>query len=127
MAFAKSPTNQTHRTMNTDTTRTRFPDLFSKPTGHRFQGTWDTIAVSRLIRDNSEPNRSPSFLFLGREEAELLRDHLSQAFGEDSVTTLHDTYYMGLKVVTVDAEHYISTGGSKVVKTHQAPAYRIAS
>ena len=113
--------------MNTVPTSTRFPDLFSRPTAHRFQGTWDTIAVSRVIRDNSEPHRSPSFLFLGREEAELLRQHLSEAYGEESVTTLHDTYYMGLKVVTVDAERYISTGGNKAVGTHQAPAYRVAS
>jgi len=34
---------------------------------------------------------------------------------------------MGLKVVTVDAEKYIATGGSKEAKTIQAPAFLNAS
>ena len=118
--------NTHHNTMNTTNHTQAFPDLYSQPTAHRFAGNWDTVAVARIIRGNSELGRSPAFLFLGREETELLRTHLGQAFGEDSVTTLHDTYYMGLKVVTVDAEKYIATGGSKEAKTIQAPAFRNA-
>lgn len=113
--------------MNTIPYKQAFPDIYSRASLHKFGGNWDTIAVARIIRENSEIGRSPSFLFLGREETELLRAHLGATFGEESVTTLHDTYYMGLKVVTVDAEHYICTGGSKAVRTIQAPDFRRAS
>jgi len=113
--------------MNTIQDKQAFPDLYSRPSLHKFGGNWDTVAVARIIRENSEAGRSPAFLFLGREETELLRAHLGAAFGEESVTTLHDTYYMGLKVVTVDAEQYICTGGSKEARTIQAPDFRRAS
>ncbi len=112
--------------MNTHNTGV-FPDLFSQPTAHTFAENWDTVAVARIIREKSQTGRSPAFLFLGREETELLRTHLGEAFGEDSVTTLHETYYMGLKIVTVDADKYIATGGNKVASTIQAPAFRTAS
>lgn len=113
--------------MKTTTNNKGYPDLFSRPTSHIFGGNWDTIAVARLIRENSELGKSPAFLYLGRKESELLRQHLAAAFGEESVTTLHDTYYMGLEVVIVDAEQYICTGGSKVSLTVQAPDFRYAS
>lgn len=107
---------------------TRFPDLFSRPSAHRFQGHWDSVAVSRIIRDHSTAQRSPSFLFLGREEAALLARHLTQAFGEDSITPdLNDIYYMGLRVIIVDAAQYISTGGAKDTRTNQAPGFLRAS
>ncbi len=112
--------------MNTTALKT-YPDLFSRPTSHKFNGTWDTLAVARMIQSNSEAGKCPAFLFVGREETELLRQHLAKAFGEESVTTLHDSYYMGLKIVPVDAEAYISTGGSKLSQTVQAPVYRAAS
>jgi hypothetical protein len=104
-----------------------YPDLDACPSSHKFHGTWDTLAVARLIRSNSESGKSPAFLFLGRQETELLRQHLANAFGEEAVTTLHDTYYMGLRIVPVDAEAYICTGGSKLTQTLQAPAFRAAS
>ena len=113
--------------MNTTHNKQAYPNLFAQPSAHRFGETWDTVAVARIIRENSETGRSPAFLYLGRTESELLRAHLGAAFGEESVTTLHDTYYMGLKVVTVDAEQYICTGGSKTASTIQAPAFRNAS
>lgn len=113
--------------MNTTQNKQGFPDLYSQPSAHKFAGIWDTVAVARIIRGNSEAGRSPAFLYLGRTESELLRAHLGAAFGEDSVTTLHETYYMGLKVVTVDAEQYICTGGSKETRTIQAPEFRRAS
>jgi hypothetical protein len=113
--------------MNNTTNKHVFPDLFSRPSAHRFAATWDTVAVARIIRENSAPGKSPAFLYLGSEEAGLLRNHLAQAFGEESVTTLHETYYMGLKVVVVDAERYIETGGSKESRTIQAPGFRRAS
>ncbi|MBC7980237.1 MAG: hypothetical protein H7Y36_06715 [Armatimonadetes bacterium] len=113
--------------MNTTASNHTYPDLYSRPSAHKFGSFWDTVAAARVIGANSESGKSPAFLFLGREETELLRQHLGQAFGEDSVTTLHDTYYMGLKVVTVDAEQYIGTGGEKVAQTVQTPNFRIAS
>ncbi|MEP2774630.1 MAG: hypothetical protein ABJQ29_06545 [Luteolibacter sp.] len=113
--------------MKTNTKLQGYPDLFSRATEHTFGDTWDTVAVARLIRENSTSGKSPAFLYLGRKESELLRGHLAAAFGEESVTTLHDTYYMGIKVVMVDAEQYICTGGSKAALTLQAPGYRRAS
>lgn len=113
--------------MNTTNTNRAFPDLNSQHTAHKFGENWDTVAVARIIRENSQAGRSPAFLFLGREETELLRTHLGQAFGEESVSTLHDSYYMGLKVVPVDAEKYIATGGSKEARTIQTPVFRDAS
>ncbi|MFD2255998.1 hypothetical protein ACFSSA_04860 [Luteolibacter algae] len=113
--------------MNTAFVNKTYPDLYSRPSEHKFGNTWDTVAVARIIREKSTEGKSPAFLYLGREEAELLRTHLGQAFGEEAVSTLHETYYMGLKVVTVDAERYICTGGSKETRTIQAPNYRRAS
>lgn len=105
----------------------KYPDLSSNPTALTFGKNWDTLAVARLIHGNSPSGTSPAFLFLGRKEASLLHDHLAQAFGEESVTTLHDTYYMGLKIIMVDAEQYIRTGGSKPALTLQSPRLRHAS
>lgn len=113
--------------MKTTSNTHGYPDLGSQPTEHQFGDHWDTIAVARIIRDNSESGKSPAFLYLGRKEVTLLRRHLAEAFGEESVTTLHDTYYMGLKVVSVDAEQYICTGGRKEALTLQAPDFRHAS
>ena len=113
--------------MNTVPTSKFYPDLFSSPTAHTFGANWDTLAVARIVRDKSSSGKTPAFLFLGRTEIELLRAHLANAFGEDSVTTLNETYYMGLKVVPVDSEAYICTGGSKAQTTVQAPKFHQAS
>ncbi|MGJ8643963.1 MAG: hypothetical protein ACSHX9_11185 [Luteolibacter sp.] len=104
-----------------------YPDLNTQPTEHIFGAHWDTVAVARIIRRNSESGKSPAYLYLGGKEAELLRKHLASAFGEECVATLHDTYYMGLKVVIVDAQQYICTGGSKETLTLQASDLRFAS
>lgn len=89
--------------------------------------TWDAIAVARLIRENSTAETSPAFLYLGRAETKLLRDHLADTFGAISVMTLNETYYMGLKVVSVDADSYLQTGGSKVIRSSYLPSLRNAS
>lgn len=99
-----------------------FPELFSNPTSHKFVGDWDSLAVARIIKENSGAGNSPAFLFLGRSEAELLRVHLGNAYGEEAVPTLNQIYYMGLKVVTIDAESYICTGGSKSVRPQNRPS-----
>ena len=106
-----------------------FPELFSRPTAHQFGSNWDSIAVARIISHNSDVARTPAFLFLflGRKEAELLRAHLGEAWGEESVTSLHQIYYMGLNVVTVDVDSYICTGGSKGVRKPNSSGLRLAS
>jgi hypothetical protein len=105
--------------------------ILDKPTLPKFEPgfenqqpsqNWDTLTVARLIRENSNPDTSPAFLYLGRIEATLLRDHLANAFGGASVVTLHEMYYMGLKVVTVDADSYIQTGGSKIIRNSYLPS-----
>lgn len=107
--------------------RQAYPDLYSRPTAFKMTETWDTFSIAKLIRDRSEIGRTPAFLYLGRTESELLRQHLAAAFGEESVTTLHESYYMGLKIITVDQEAYISTGGQKQTRILQAPSFSAAS
>lgn len=99
---------------NEPTTTTDQPQLPKK--------NWDTLAVARMIRENSTAEISPAFLYLGRIETELLRDHLAQAFGAASVMTLNETYYMGLKIVSVDADSYILTGGKKMIRSSYLPS-----
>lgn len=85
---------------------------------------WDSAAVSALIRSKSDHGETPAFLFLGKKEALLLRQHLGDAFGPESVTTLHDTYYMGLEVIVIDCEAFVFTGGRKAIRTLQDPMSR---
>ena len=86
--------------------------------------TWNTEAISDLIRSKCDRDETPAFLFLGKKEAELLTAHLAQVFGDDAVVTLHDTYYMGLDVVVIDEESHLSTAGRKSVRTLQDPIAR---
>jgi hypothetical protein len=85
---------------------------------------WNTAAISDLIRSKCDHDETPAFLFLGKKEAELLTGHLAEVFGDDAVVTLHDTYYMGLDVVVVEAESHVSTGGRKAVRILQDPMAR---
>lgn len=101
-----------------------YADLCSVPSELSFKDAWDGMLVSELIRSKSGHGATPAFLFLGRKEAALLREHLAQAFGEDAVATLNGTYYMGLVVVTIDCESFVATGGSKVARTLQDPISR---
>lgn len=110
--------------------------LLDKPTLPRYNAqtfavnpvrNWDAVAVARLIRENSNGETAPAFLYLGRNETRLLRDHLAQAFGADSVSSLSETYYMGLKVISVDADSYLQTGGSKIIRSEYLPAMSNAS
>lgn len=86
--------------------------------------TWDTEAISALIRSKCDHDETPAFLFLGKKEAGLLTGHLAQVFGEESVVTLNDTYYMGLDVIVLETESHVSTGGRKAVRTLQDPIAR---
>ena len=85
---------------------------------------WDGAAVSELIRSKCDHGETPAFLFLGKNEAALLKAHLAQTFGDDSVVTLHGTYYMGLVVVTIVCDSFLSTGGRKAIRTLQDPMAR---
>jgi len=110
--------------MNTRHDPTPFPDATSVAAELKFAGEWDMGAVSALIRSKCESGATPSFLFLGRKEAALLREHLAEVFGADAVTTLHDTYYMGLEVVEIECDSFLITGGRKAVSTLQGPVSR---
>jgi len=79
---------------------------------------WDDRAVAELIRAKSVDAKSPTFLFLGRREATMLHDHLAEVFGEDAVSTLNGTYYMGLNVKTIDCESFFAIGGSKSTRPY---------
>jgi len=86
--------------------------------------TWDSAAVSALIRSKSDHGETPAFLFLGKKETLLLQQHLGETFGPESVVTLHDTYYMGLDVVAIDCDSFVFTGGRKSIRTLQDPMSR---
>lgn len=99
-------------------------DYLSVPSELSFEGSWDGEAVSELIRSKCAFGETPAFLFLGRKEANLLKEHLAEIFGEDSVVTLYGTYYKGLEVVTIDCASFLATGGRKSIRTLQDPMAR---
>jgi hypothetical protein len=113
-----------HTKMNVKEYHAPYPDLSSVPSELSFEGTWDGEAVSDLIRSKCDHGETPAFLFLGRKEALLLKEHLAETWGEESVVTLHGTYYMGLEVVPIDCETFITTGGRKAIRTLQDPMSR---
>jgi hypothetical protein len=99
--------------INTTAYKRPYPDTSTVPSELSFEGVWDGEAISKLIREKSEGGETPAFLFLGRREAVLLKEYLAEVFGEDSVANLNGTYYLGLDVVTVNCETFLSTGGRK--------------
>ena len=74
---------------------------------------WDTSALRALVDDRCHKGRKPSHLFLGITESELLREHLGQAFGSDSVSTFNDLYYMGMLVVELQTDSCVRVAGEK--------------
>ena len=101
-----------------------YADDVTVPSELSFRDCWDGEAVSALIRSKSADGATPAFLFLGKREARLLREHLAEIFGETSVPTLKGTYYKGLGVVTINCESFLATGGCKVIRTLQDPIAR---
>jgi hypothetical protein len=97
-------------------------DQESVPSELRLEERWDSGAVRDLIRSKSGFGETPAFLFLGRIETAMLRTHLAEAFGEESVTTLKGTHYMGLKVVEIQCDSFLATAGRKTSRTTQNPA-----
>lgn len=110
--------------MNINDYHTPYPDISIVPSELSFTDIWDGEAVSDLIRSKCDHGETPAFLFLGRKDALLLKQHLAEAFGEDSVVTLHGSYYMGLDIVTIDCESFLTTGGRKAIRTLQDPMAR---
>ncbi len=110
--------------MNIKQHHTPFPDVDTVTPELTMSDTWDARAVSELVRSKSDLGESPAFLFLGRKEASLLQQHLADVFGAESVTTLNDTYYIGLDVVVIDCESFIFAGGRKAIRTLQDPISR---
>ena len=78
---------------------------------------WDSQKVRDLIDRKSSEGRSPAFFFLGRHEAGLLRGHLAESFGEASVASFKNLYYMGLEVIELEMESFLRTAGMKRIKT----------
>lgn len=101
-----------------------YADHVSVPSELSLDESWDAEAVAALIRSKSDFGATPAFLFVGRKEAELLKEHLAESFGEESVVTLNGTYYMGLDVVAIDCESFLATGGRKAIRTLQDPIAR---
>lgn len=100
------------------------PDVTTVRSELNMGDKWDAEAVSKLIRSKSINGETPAFLFLGRKEAALLIDHLKESFGPDSVTSLHDLYYMGLDAVMIDRDSFVCAAGRKTVRTLQDPIAR---
>jgi len=98
-----------------------YPDLVSVSSELFMEAAWDTMAVAELIRSKSIDGRTPTFLYLGRREAAMLREHLAEAFGAESVVTLNGSYYMGLNVRTIHCERFFGTGGRKTRRPPCAP------
>jgi hypothetical protein len=101
-----------------------YADVATVPSELSFRDCWDGEAVSDLIRSKSADGETPAFLFLGRREAAMLREHLAEIFGEESVVTLHGTYYKGLVVVMIGCESFLCTAGRKAIRTLQDPIAR---
>ena len=110
--------------MNDATSPSRYPDDRSLEPDLVLEDTWDLDEVSAVIRSKCDHEATPAFLFLGRKEASLLRDHLAEVFGTDAVTTLKDTYFMGLEVIEIECESFFLTGGRKTIRTLQDPIAR---
>jgi hypothetical protein len=100
------------------------PDTRSLVSELEFHDEWEPPAISSLIRSKCAHGESPAFLFLGRHEAGLLRNHLAASFGAGSVPTLHKTYYMGLNVIEIDVDSFVHIGGRKRIATIQDPIAR---
>lgn len=90
-----------------------YPDLVSVSSELFMEAAWDTMAVAELIRSKSSDGRTPTFLYLGRRETALLKEHLAEAFGAESVVTLSGSYYMGLNIRTIHCERFFGVGGCK--------------
>ncbi|MGC4013137.1 MAG: hypothetical protein QM755_01270 [Luteolibacter sp.] len=114
----------TNETNNPEERPSHLPDDRTVAPELTFEDFWDTDAIAGLIRSKSGHEETPAFLFVGKKEAGLLREHLGEVFGAEAVSTLKDTYYMGLEVIELDCETFLSTAGRKSHRTLQDPMSR---
>ena len=63
---------------------------------------WRPDAIRELVKQKTSAGRKPAFLFLGKHEAGLLREHLGTNFGPESVRSLRNLYYQGMEVIELD-------------------------
>lgn len=75
---------------------------------------WDAFLIRDLVEVKSRVGDRPAYLLLGRHETELLRTHLAKSFGQESVSTLRDTYYLGMEVIVLhQCDSYFAMVGHK--------------
>ncbi len=103
---------------------TPIPDTTPVVSELAFGEIWDSAAIAELIRSKSSLGETPAFLFLGKFETALLRQHLAEAFGEEAVATLKASYYKGIEVVPLECESFVFAGGRKVRRILQDPISR---
>ena len=74
---------------------------------------WRPDAIRELVKQKTSAGRKPAFLFLGKHEAGLLREHLGTNFGPESVRSLRNLYYQGMEVIELDTPSFLRTAGMK--------------
>ena len=83
------------------------------PKDLELKDNWDTSALRALVDARCHEGRKPSHLFLGRNESQLLRGHLGDAFGDEAVSTFNDLYYMGMLVIELNTDSCVRVAGEK--------------
>ncbi len=96
------------------------------PQDVRFGDRWDTSALRKVVDARCHAGRKPSHLFLGKKEAELLRNHLGEAFGEAAVETFNDLYYMGMLVVELNTASCVRVAGEKFMDKLERSGLQLA-
>jgi len=79
-------------------------------------GRWEAPSVRELIDHKNQNGERPTYMLLGRSEMSLLKQHLSEAFGEEAVQSTKDLYYMGLSVLEMQNKEtmFLLTGRKNV-------------
>jgi hypothetical protein len=77
--------------------------------------TWATSKLRKLIDQRCAEGRKPTHLFLGQKEADLLRQHLGEAFGHENATRLEHIWYMGLRVIELQTESAVRVAGEQFI------------
>jgi len=86
---------------------------------------WNTSALRALVDARCHEGRKPSRLFLGRHECALLKGHLGEAFGDDSVSTFNDLYYMGMLVVELNTDSCVRVAGEKFMDRLEKSGFKL--
>jgi len=85
---------------------------------------WNEKALRELVQRKSTTSSAPAFLFLGLHEAHLLRKHLGNAFGSESVRSLKNIYYLGMEVIELQTDYFLRTSGRKRVQNFRKKSGR---